>query len=328
MALLLTSDDVRTLGSHQLALEAMRETFRSEAAGGARLPMRLDADSGAGFIRVMPAVLDRTMGLKVMTLVTGLGTRYLILLYAVDSGELLALLDADEVTRVRTAATTALAALHMVPEPPEELAVIGTGFEAQGHLEFFAELWPLRRVMVYSRSRENREQLADKLGPQLGLEIVPAPSMEAAVAETATVLLATKSSAPVVDGAAFAPGTVVLSIGSTRPDLRELDSETVRRAEWVVVDAVDQVLSESGDIIEAVAQGVLDRERMIPLAELCARRDVLPRPSGTRDLSVFKSAGTALQDLGLAGKLYQRARELGTGTEIGDVPRLKPFAKR
>ena len=141
VTLLLTSDDVAELTTEDIALDAMREGFRAEAAGNTNLPLRLDASSDTGFFRVMPAVLDGVMGCKIMTLVKGLGTRYLVLLYDVETGACLAMVDADQLTKLRTAATTALGALHLLPEPPDTMAVIGTGYEARGHLSFFGHLW-------------------------------------------------------------------------------------------------------------------------------------------------------------------------------------------
>lgn len=326
MTRLLSSDDVAELITDQLALDAVRQGFRSDAKGRTELPMRLDASSPTGFFRVMPAVLDGVMGCKIMTLVRGVGTRYLILLYDVEDGSCLALIDADLVTKVRTAATTALAGLHTVAQPPKGLAVVGTGFEARGHLAFLARLWPIERVWVHSRSPENRRDFARVMGDQLGLDVRPTGTVGETVGAATTVLLATKSTTPVLDGAALQPGTVVLSIGSTRPDLRELDIASQARTATMVVDAVEQVLSESGDIRAARDAGVLT-EDVMPLATLVAGDRVLPAPSpgAQRDVTLFKSAGTALQDLALARALYRRAEETGLGEDVGDVSQLKPF---
>ena len=129
-----------------IAIRAVAAGFDAEADGKTQLPPRIDTPTGSGFIRVMPAVLDDVMGLKVMTLVEGLGNRYLVLLYDVKTGGLIALFDADELTRVRTAAVTALAGQAMVKAPPASLGLIGTGFEAVGHLRMLAGVWPLKNV--------------------------------------------------------------------------------------------------------------------------------------------------------------------------------------
>lgn len=325
MTLLISAEDVKALATPQVALDAMRTGFKAEAEGRTHLPVRVDSDSSTGFLRVMPAVLDSVMGLKVMTLVAGLGTRYLVLLYSVETGEVLAVVDADELTRIRTAATTLLAGMHMVDHPPEQLAVIGTGFEARGHLAMIAQEWRPRSVHVYSRSEQNRQRFAAAMAEQVGIDVIPTAGCREALQSADTVLLATKSSAAVIDGRDLRPGSVVLSIGSTRPDLREIDEATLERAAVLVVDSKSQVLHESGDIIAAVASGALPTSHIVALADLCLSDRVLPRAHGTRDITVFKSAGTALQDLALARSVHTLAVKNGSGRDVGEISSLKPF---
>src|SRR5207237_2925046 len=109
MTLFLGAADVVALATHELVMDAARTAVAAERKGETVLPARLDVDLPSGFLRVMPAAFDGVMGLKVMTLVEGLGTRYLVLVYSQSSGELQAALDPDEVPRLRHAATTAVA---------------------------------------------------------------------------------------------------------------------------------------------------------------------------------------------------------------------------
>lgn len=325
MALLISADDVRSIATAQVAIDAMRTAFKDEAAGRATLPRRLDAPTSTGFIRMMPAVLDEVMGGKIMTLVEGVGTRYLVLLYSVTTGELLALIDADELTKIRTAATTALAGVCMVSEPPQRLAVLGTGFEARGHVELLSHVWDLDEIVVHSRSAANRERFAERVTATTGVAVRCTDTAREALQSSTTVLLATKSTSPVLDGNDLLPGSVVLSIGSTRPDLRELDTTSLARAVDLVVDSVDAVRAESGDIIAAIECGALPVERIVPLAELTTGTPAPQTGDDVRTLHVFKSVGTALQDLALARAVHHVARRDGVGTDIGDVTRLKPF---
>jgi ornithine cyclodeaminase/alanine dehydrogenase len=310
--------------SSDLALRAMEVCFVAEADGKTKLPPRIDTPSGRGFLRVMPAVLDDVMGLKVMTLVRGSGTRYLVMLYEVASGALLALFDADELTRVRTAAVTALAGRAMVAAPPSTLGLIGTGFEAVGHLRMFAHLWPLRTVQVFSPNDERRARFAALMSTELGIDVVAAPSMEAALHEQPVVVLATKAEQPVIDGGALAPGCVVLSIGSTRLDLRELDQPALRRASVVVADDPQMVRLESADIAESIASGALDPERIVALSAY--RRGARPSGPAHGDLTIFKSVGTALQDLALARMLYRDDATRAGAHVLEELTRLKPFS--
>jgi alanine dehydrogenase len=313
--------------SNQDGLDAMYECFLAEAQGKTKLPHRVDTPTGRGFLRVMPAVFDDVMGLKVMTLVEGVGNRYLVLLYDIATGALLAQFDADELTRIRTAATTALAGAQMCATVPTEIAIIGTGFEAVGHLRMFAHMWPLRTVYAYSPNAERRENFAAQMSAELKIDVVACATSREALAGRACVVLATKSKTPVIDGADFAPGAVVLSIGSTRLDLRELDDTTLARAAVVVVDDTENVLAESADIAENIKNGNLTREQLLPLSALVAGQ-AMPPIAGKRDLLVLKTVGTALQDLAMARAVYRAPATRSHARDIGNVLTLKAFANK
>lgn len=327
MTLYLSGEDVRALSTHELTMRAARAAIEAERAGRTVVPPRLDVDLARGFLRVMPAAFEELMGLKVMTLVKGRGTRYLILVYRQEDGALAGMLDADEVTRLRTAATTAAAGELLAPQGATTLGLIGSGFEAEGHLRAFAQLWPLERVLVHSRAPERREAFAARMSEELGICVEPAETRAAAVGEAPVSVLATKANDPVVDGADFPPGAVVLSIGSTRPDLRELDRGTLRRAAALLVDDARQVSLESGDVIDGLDSGAIDATRIVGMADprVAPGADCFAL-DGERDLLAFKSVGTAIQDLALASALLEAARAAGRGRDVGELTRLKPFA--
>ena len=312
--------------SADVALRAMEVCFDAEADGKTNLPPRIDTPSGRGFLRVMPAVLEDVMGLKVMTLVQGAGTRYLVMLYDVATGALLALFDADELTRARTAAVTVLAGQAMVAAPPSTLGLIGSGFEAVGHLRMCAHVWPLRRVLVFSPNADRRARFASVMSAELGIEVAAAPSMAAALRDQPVVVLATKAEQPVIDGGALAAGCVVLSIGSTRLDLRELDGTSLARASVVVADDPRMVQLESADIAESVAAGVLDPARIVALSAF--RRGARPAASPHGDMTIFKSVGTALQDLALARMLHRDDATRAGARVLEELTRLKPFSAK
>jgi len=323
MTLFLGGEDIAALATDGVIMGAARAAVAAERAGTTILPPRIDVDHAAGFLRVMPASVNGLIGMKVMTLTKGLGTRYLVLVYDSASGDLVAMLDADEITRLRTAATTALAGEMLAPGGATTLALIGSGFEAEGHLRVFASLWPLERVLVYSPSAERRSAFASRMSAELEIDVRSAESMVEAVASAPVSVLATKSAEPVVAGDAFPSGAVVLSIGSTRPDLRELDRGSMRRAAMLLADDANQVCQESGDIMDGLQSGALTRDRIVSMADV----DGSPPPTGDgRDLLAFKSVGTAVHDLSLAAALIELARERGCGRELGELTRLKPFA--
>ena len=326
MTLFLDSDDIRSLAAEDVCERAAWAAVRAESSGRTQLPGRIDLPCENGFLRVMPAVLGAVMGLKVMTLAEGIGNRYLVLMFDSQSGDLRGALDADELTRLRTAAYTATAARLLVGEgAPRNLAVIGSGFEADGHLRALLRLWTFDSVNVFSPSRERREAFATRQTAELGVKVAAVETPDDAVGDADLVMIATKSRTPVLDGTRIRSNAVVLSVGSTRPNLRELDAATMRRTGTLVVDAVAQVKAESGDIKAALREGDLTDDRLASVAAVADRPELLRRDDG-RDLLTFKSVGTALQDLALAELLVAAAEQNGVGRELGELAALKPFA--
>ncbi len=255
----------------------------AEAAGRTVVPPRMDVDLERGFLRVMPAAYNDLMGLKVMTLVRGLGTRYLILLYSQTSGELVAMFDADEVTRMRTAATTTLAGEMLAPGGCETLGLVGSGFEAEGHLRAFAAQWPLREVLVYSRARERREAFAARMSEELGIAVARGRDGRAGDRRRARSACwrrrrpSRSSTAPTSSPArsccrSARRGPTCAS--STPPRCG------ARRRCWSTTPR--QVKLESGDVIEGLACGALTTDHVVGMAQadpakLRARRR--PRPA-------------------------------------------------
>jgi alanine dehydrogenase len=323
MTRFLAADDITELATHEVVMAAAQDAIEADAHGSAVVPPRLDVDLPRGFLRTMPGAFADLMGLKVMTNVEGLGNRYLLLLYTQTDGELLAMFDAEEVTRLRTAGTTALAATLLQPEPQTELAMIGSGFEAVGHLRAMCQIWPLSRVSVYSPSEERRCAFAERMSAELSVDVVPVSTARAACRAADTVLMATKTTQPVLDGADLREGAVVLSIGSTRPKLRELDRKTLARTAALLVDHVHSVEVESGDIIDALEHEALGSEHLVSMGGWLNNGHV-PSRTDSRDLLTFKSVGTIVQDLALAGALL--AADQFAGRDLGELCRLKPFS--
>ncbi|MGW6460698.1 ornithine cyclodeaminase family protein [Streptomyces sp. NPDC055078] len=321
--LLLTDDQVRASLRMDRLVDALRAGYRVEARGGARLPDRINLDAQPGFFRLMPGVVGGAgvMGFKVFNQVAAGGVQYLIGLYDEASGELLAQLDGAYLTAARTGAATGVAAGLLGPDGPVEVGLIGSGLEAETNLEGVCAALEVARVRVFSPNTERRERFAERMAERLGITVVPVGTAEEA-ASAAVVVVATNTGIGTgriaLRGDWLTPGSTVLSIGSTMPALREIDVDVIARASLVVSDAPEQARGESGDLIAAHEAGVLG-DRMRSLAELAAKG---ARRESPGDIAVYKSVGTALQDLVAARVVYERARTTGAGTDV-DLLRVK-----
>ncbi|HET8679198.1 MAG TPA: ornithine cyclodeaminase family protein [bacterium] len=328
MPLLLGPHDVAACLDHRQVVQSLLEGFRAEADGHVQMPTRVTIPAPSGWLRVMVGVIDARgpaayMGCKIMNLIHGHGLRYMIILFNSASGELLGLLDAASITQVRTAATAALAARHVINGEVSAAGILGSGFEARGLLEAMAHLLSFAEAIVYSRRPENREAFAKEMSARLGVLVRAVDRPSEVFVQAPIVGLATRSATPVMDSEWVRDGATLLSIGSTRPDLRELDEAVLGRARRVVTDSVSQVKTESGDIRAALEAGALRENRIISIGDVIAGKIARERPG---DIVIIKTVGTALQDLVVAGRVYESARAKGLGKELGDWPQLKPFA--
>lgn len=324
MTVLYRDSDIEDLVSPGLAVEALEAAFRSEAEDRSTVPSRINADVPGGWIRLMPAVVEAdgyaAMGFKAMNLREGTGVRYVTLLYDSATGDLVAIMDAARVTRIRTAAVTAIACRHGRPEPVTEIGLFGSGHEAGSHAEGFKAIFPeLSRILIYSPNGAHRERFADDIARRLDIDVTataePAPAAKAPV-----VVLATKSQKVVARSEWFGPGTFVLSIGSTRLDLRELDERTFGRAASCIADTPEQVAAESGDVRAALDGGQLHEDQFVRLADLVAGKRTVEWPPD--DLLVFKSVGTGLQDLAVSQAVHAACVEAGRGMQLDRFPVL------
>jgi alanine dehydrogenase len=291
-----------------------------EARGGVHSVPRVNLSAGeTGFFRLMPAVIPELdiMGLKAFNSNPRMGVHYLVALWSVAEGDLLALVDASYLTAARTGAVTAVAHRALTRGRGfVEVGVIGSGLEARTNLEAICAVTHVERVKVFSPNRNRRASFAHEMSDQLQIEIVPVDSGEAA-ADAETVLVATNtgigSGIVALDGQWLRSIGHVNTIGSTMPALREVDGTTFACADVVVLDT-RHALAESGDLQAAVSAGHWDDAKAIELAELIGGE--AESLDGDARLTVFKSVGTALQDVLAAKAIYDTAREHGLGQRV------------
>lgn len=329
MTLLLDDEDVRAACVLPDLVSSLADGLRKGGeASGALLPERMNLSLGATFLRVMPAMLPEAgvYGLKFFQGSMANGVRYLILIGSLASGELLAVLDAAYLTAARTGATSAVATAALARADAASVGVIGSGLEARTNLLSIAAVRPLADVRVYSRSPQRRAAFAGEMTQQLGIPVAACESPAEAVAGGDIVLVATNTgtNGPVAfRGALIEEGQHVVSIGSTSPTLREIDPATFTRADLVVLDAApEQVSRESGDVIELTRERP-DWDEPVSLGDLLAGRATGRRSA--REVTLFKSVGTAEQDLIAALHVYETARRRGIGRDVPELAQPKLF---
>lgn len=314
--LFISDADVATLADWRSAVAALAAAYAADVKP-AMVPPRSMARGDGIWLRSLTAVSPSgaTMGCKLIAASPRARcASYLISLFDQGTMALSALIDGNRITGLRTAATAALAVDRLAPQRPLRVGVIGSGFEARNALECLAAVRPLRSVRVFSPAPASRERFAAGFRP--GMEIVAVASPQSAVQDADVVLCAARSrnETPVLNGTWLPAACTVVSLGSTLPEQREVDEETMARAACIVADMPDEVLHDTGDAIAATKAGVDLAGKLASLTDLVAGR-LLPRRNPA-DIVLYKSVGSALQDIAVAEMLLARARQLGLGVAL------------
>jgi len=326
MTTFLTDADVRASFDWADAIAALRTTYGGDVPE-TRYPPRTMARGDGVWLRTLSGVSadGETMGLKVIAAsIKGRAASYLIPLFDQRTAQLTTLLDGNAITGFRTAATSALAADVLVAVEKPRVAVIGSGFEAQHHVRALAAVRTLSDVTVYSPNPASRERYVATL-KDLDVPVNAADSPAPAVVDADLVICAARSrdESPTLLGEWLAAGTTVVSIGSTLPEQREVDTDVIARAELVVVDNVHEVTHETGDLIAAAQSGVAFEHKVVSLADVVAGTH--PGRTNPEAIVVYKSVGSGVQDITVAAMCARRAIEHGLGTPLPAT--IQPVSK-
>lgn len=306
--LALTDADVTALLSPAAAIDAVEGSLRRMARGVVDNRLRERLPFADGEFAVM-ACVDHELGvagLKTYTW-TSRGAAFVVLLFSLESGRCEAVLEADRLGELRTAAASAVAARHLAIEGASRLGLIGCGRQAAAHVACMrAVLSGLEQVVVSCPTAARRDAFCR-------LHDCEAAESNQQAADADVVVTATTATDPVLRGEWLRDGSLVCAIGANDPARRELDNAVIERASFVCCDSRAQAAREAGDLIEPVEQGLLDWLEVHELAAVVAG-DLQGR-GAPEDVVLFKSNGLAAWDVAAACAVVERARSLGVGRE-------------
>jgi ornithine cyclodeaminase/alanine dehydrogenase-like protein (mu-crystallin family) len=313
--LYLTEGEVASLVTMELALEAVEAAFRKLALDEAENVPRRRCQTDHVKLHVLPAAAKTlgAVGFKAYT-TNKQGARFHVTLYDPRSGGMTAILEADVLGQFRTGAASGVATKKLARSDAATVGCLGTGKQARTQVLAVCKVRPVKAVAVYSRDSERRKVFAEELAAETGVEVAPADSAEAAVRGKDIVVTATNSREPVLSGGWLADGAHVNLIGSNLLAKTEADPDVFRRAALVTVDSKEQARLEAGDFVQALQQGVLHWQDVYDLAPVLLGK--YPGRQSPHDVTVFKSLGLGIEDVALAARVHQLAREKGIGREI------------
>jgi ornithine cyclodeaminase/alanine dehydrogenase-like protein (mu-crystallin family) len=322
MVLVLSEADVRQALTMADGIRVVEDAFRDHANGNTLLLPRAsyNVPGNRGAFRIMSAILptDGSFGLKTLTGYPGLRvageTYFVVLLFETTTGALRAILAANHLTGIRTGAATAVAAKYLAREDASVLGIFGTGVQARHQVAALMEVRPLRLVKVFNLDRAKASAFANQIENDIGAQVRVADSPQSTVAGSDLVVTATSSLEPVFSGDWLEEGTHVSGVGANSPTKRELDGTSFQRSK-VVVDFRQQTLEEAGDLQAAIRTGAIAADGIhAELGEVVTGRK--EGRSNSREITLFKSVGVAVEDIAVAAFVYQRAKATGLGTSV------------
>jgi ornithine cyclodeaminase len=293
-------------------VEALREIFRSGGEAPQRLHYPLpvpgasaNAPGSDGTLLLMPAwIAGRFIGIKLVTVFPENGKLSLpsvqgsYLLLDGRTGVPLAMMDGPRLTVRRTAAASALASSYLSRPEASTLLMAGTGALAPHLIRAHAAVRPLRRILVWGRSRANAAALAEQTAGQTGLAVEVVDDLARAAGEADIISCATLATSPLIRGEWLRAGTHLDLVGGFRPDMREADDDCVRRS-TLFADTRGGALHEAGDLAQPLQAGLIHETDIAgDLYDLT--RGAHPGRQSEKEITLFKSVGHALEDLAAA----------------------------
>ncbi len=272
------------------AITAMEHAFTGESEA----PLR----SLVGPSLVMPGTLDELMAVKVVSIVPG-NPAGLVVVFGPD-GSPMGIVDGPTITAIRTGAGSGLATRLLASGEASTLAMFGSGAMAFDQVEAIRTVRPIDRVLVWSRSIENAEKLAARVGG----EAVADPDEAAGQADI--ISCATPSTSPLFDAGTVGPGTHLNAVGAFTPDMVELPPALVERA-YIVVEDMEAAAAEAGDLIQAGREANATMRQVLDGSA----------PQVGEDVTIFKSVGIAAMDVAAAGRALANAERESLGVDLG-----------
>lgn len=325
--LALTRSDVQRLVPMKDAIELMKQAFAELSAGRTVSPLRtvIPVEAHHGDALFMPAhvpALD-ALGLKVVSVFRdnpgkGLPVIHaLVCLVDAATGQPLAIMDGTYLTALRTGAVSGAATDLLARPDSRVLVAIGAGAQGATQIAAVCAVRPIERIVAVDVSPEALARLKDVLArdwPDVVDRLETSTDANAVVGEADVICTATTARTPVFDAADVRPGTHVNAVGAYTPEMQELPAALVQRA-TVVVDAVEAALAEGGDLIIPLQHGLIDRAHVSrELGQVAA--GTAPARTSDDEVTLFKSVGNAVQDVVVARRAYDRARDTGAGTAL------------
>ncbi len=310
-------DEVRRLLSFEICIPLMPEAMIAVSEGRVTQPQRqvLPLPGDSGLFGVMPGVsADGIFGAKLISVRHAPGGapshQGVVVLFDPETGAPACVLDAGEITRIRTAAASAAATEVLARPDAGRLLVLGTGEQAEAHIHAVASVRPLQSIRVWGRDASRARHLATEF-ERRGVTVEVVEDLEAAARQADIICATTAAAEPILAGAWIAPGTHINLVGSSRAGPAEADDDLVANSRFIA-DVRANVLLQGAEFLRAKASGRVDDNHVVgEIGEVFLGR--LTGRGSSDEITVYKSLGAVAQDLWAGWRVFELLKKEGRG---------------
>ncbi len=322
--LILSEKEVQSLAAVEELIPVLERAHIQYSTGKAVMPVRLvvPLPQIQGRITSMPSYLneDKALGMKVVTFFPNNLKQNLpqilatVMLFSADTGKMIAAMDGNYITAIRTACVSAMATKALANPESRVLGVLGAGVQARAHIRALTQTRKIAQIKVYDIFEASARQLQESLEKEIGVKIHVVQSAREAVIGADLLVTVTTAKEPIVKAEWLQPGMHINAVGSHRPDLREIDGATLAGAK-IVVDSREAIMAECGDILLAIQEKAITANSVhAEIGEVLAGKK--PGRTSADEITLYKAVGIAIQDVATAHLIYRKALERNVGTNI------------
>jgi alanine dehydrogenase len=323
MLKVISKKDIEKLIDMKEVIKLMEKAFADYTSGRIVVPLRTNIriDKHKGDILFMPAYLsdENALGVKLVSVYPGNREKNMQTIFSTlmlndpETGEPIALMDAEVITAFRTGAVTGAAAKHLSNADSRIVSLFGAGIQARAQLEAVCSVRNIEKVNVFSLNNKRLRSFCLEMNEKFNIQVVEGTNQKKALEESDIIVTATTSHTPVFNGNFVKKGAFISSVGSFTSAMQEIPDEVVVKA-TIVVDTYNSALKEAGDLVIPLEKGIITKENIKgELGDVILNK--ISRLSRD-EIIFFKSVGLAFQDMSVAPKIYEKAVALGVGQDV------------
>lgn len=320
--LIINKKQIKKIYSMEDAINASKKALRMYSEGTTEVPLRINFNTKNGSNIFMPAYIKETnvSGIKIVSTfpdnkkINKPTVPAQMIMLDKESGEVSAIIDGTYLTQVRTGAVQGAATDLLAREDSKNAVLIGAGGQAESQLEAMLAVRDLEKIDVIDLNETLLNEFVEKMKKKFKIEINACTDTYTAIQNADIITTVTTAPGPVFDAKDLKPGVHINGIGSFTPEMKEIPVEAIIKADIRAVDTYDGVFAEAGAVMETLETGALKESSFIELGEIIL--DSSKGRTNDKQITFFKSVGTAVLDVQVGQEIYEKALKEKVGTFI------------